>query len=262
MQETIDVSDMEGRAENVVCDRFTGTEWVNASTHVPTEKQISILVNRQILVNILCTPNKLNFLVIGYLYAEGIISGISDVASMRVCDEESEVDVRLSNAEFEVPQVRTLTSGCTGGVAFKIEGEKVESDLFVPPEKMLSQMKQFQEQMDLYRISGGVHTSALSDTENLLVISEDIGRHNTLDKVQGECLMKKLETRDRLLLCTGRVSSEMLLKASRMQVPIIASLTSPTGRAISLARDLGVTLVGYARGNRLTVYSYPERLGR
>ncbi|MBT4511560.1 MAG: sulfurtransferase FdhD, partial [Chloroflexi bacterium] len=142
------------------------------------------------------------------------------------------------------------------------EGERVESNLVVSPEKVLSQMKQFQEQMDLYRISGGVHTSALSDPINLLVISEDIGRHNTMDKIQGECLVRKLETRDGLLLCTGRVSSEMLLKASRMQVPIIASLTSPTGRAVSLARDLGITLVGYARSNRLTVYSYPERLGR
>ncbi|MBT4512557.1 MAG: sulfurtransferase FdhD, partial [Chloroflexi bacterium] len=123
MQETIGVSDMEGLAENIVCDRFSDERWVNTSTHVPVEKAISIFVNRQALVTILCTPNKLNFLVIGYLYAEGIISGISDVASMRVCDEESEVDVRLNNAEFELPQVRTITSGCTGGVAFITEGE-------------------------------------------------------------------------------------------------------------------------------------------
>ena len=262
MQETIGASNLKNLAEDVVCDRFSDKGWEKTSTHVPVEKEVSVFVNQHILVTILCTPNKLNFLVIGYLYAEGIISGIGDVTSMRVCDEESEVDVRLSNAEFEVPQVRTLTSGCTGGVAFKVEGERVESYLVVSPEKVLSQMKQFQGKMDLYRISGGVHTSALSDTENLLVISEDIGRHNTLDKVQGECLMKRLETRDRLLLCTGRVSSEMLLKASRMQVPIIASMTSPTGRAVSLARDLGVTLVGYARGSRLTVYAHPERLGR
>ncbi|MBM3132284.1 MAG: formate dehydrogenase accessory sulfurtransferase FdhD [Chloroflexi bacterium] len=253
---------MEDLSENVVCDRFSEMGWVNTSAHVPVEKQISIFVNCQALVNILCTPKKLNFLVIGYLYAEGIISGIDDIASMRVCDEESEVDVRLRNTEFRVPQARTLTSGCTGGVAFRTEGEKVESDLVVSPEEVLSLMKQFEEQMELYRLSGGVHTSALSDTQNLLVVAEDIGRHNTLDKILGECLVKGLETRDGLLLCTGRVSSEMLLKASRIQAPIIVSRTSPTGRAVSLARDLGVTLVGYARGNRLTVYAHPERLGR
>lgn len=262
MQGTIAVSNLRDLAVDIECDRFSENGWVNISTHVPVEKEIAIYVNRRPLVTILCTPNKLNFLVIGYLYAERIISGISDVASMRVCDEESEVDVRLTNAEFELPQVRTLTSGCSGGVAFKTDGERVESNLVVSPETVLSQMKQVLEQMELYRLSGGVHASALSDTRNLLVVSEDIGRHNTLDKIQGECLMKGLETRDRLLLSTGRVSSEMLLKASRMQAPIIVSRTSPTARAVSLAIDLGIALVGYARGDRLTVYSHPQRLGR
>jgi len=253
---------MEDLAEKVVCDRFSDKGWENTSTHVPVEKRVSIFVNRQSLVNILCTPSDLNFLTIGYLYAEGIISGISDVASIQVCEDESEVDVRLNSAEVKLPRVRTLTSGCTGGVAFETEGEKVESDLVISPEELLSLMKQFQEQMDLYRISGGIHTSALSDNQSLLVVAEDIGRHNTLDKILGECLMKGLDTRDKLLLCTGRVSSEMLLKASRIQAPVIASLTAPTGRAVSLALDLGVTLVGYARGNRLTAYAHTERLGR
>ena len=90
--------------------------------------------------------------------------------------------------------------------------------------------------------------------------SEDIGRHNTLDKIQGECLLKGLSTKDRLLLSTGRLSSEMLLKAAKMQVPVVVSRHSTTGTAVSLARDLGITLVGHARGNRLSVFSHPERL--
>ena len=122
-------------------------------------------------------------------------------------------------------------------------------------------MKGLQEQMELYRVSGGVHTSALSDTDNLLVVAEDIGRHNTLNKIQGECLLRGISTRDRLLLITGRISSEMLLKAARMQVPIVVSRRSPTGKAISLARDLGITLVGQARGSRLAVFTHEERLG-
>jgi len=253
---------MEDLAEKVVCDRFSDKAWISTSTHVPVEKRISIFINGQEFVNLLCTPSDLKFLVIGYLYGEGIISGIGDLASINVCEDESEVDVKLTNDEVILPQVRTITSGCTGGVAFEIEGEKVESGLVVQPEVVLSLMKRFQDQMDLYRISGGIHTSALSDIQNLLVVAEDIGRHNTLDKILGECIMRGIETKDKLLLCTGRVSSEMLLKASRIQAPIIASLTSPTGRAVSLARYLGVAVVGYARGNHLTVYAHPERLGR
>ncbi|MEW6425823.1 MAG: formate dehydrogenase accessory sulfurtransferase FdhD, partial [Bacillota bacterium] len=170
-------------------------------------------------------------------------------------------DVRLKNPEYKLPTLRTLTSGCGGGATFKTQGERIDSDLVVTPTEVLSLMKQLQEKMELYRLSGGVHTSALADPKNLLVVAEDIGRHNTLDKIQGECLARGLSTRDRLLLTTGRVSSEMLLKAAKMQVPIVVSRHSPTGRAVSLARELGIALVGYARGSRFLVYSHPERLG-
>jgi len=253
--------DLKGVAPAIVFDRFSNEGWSRTSDHVPSEIALAIYVNRQELVTILCTPTKLNCLVLGFLYAEGIISGIDDVASMRVCEEESLADVMLSDTEYKLPTHRTLTSGCGGGATFKTQGQRVNSDLVASPEEVLSLMKQLQKQMALYRLCGGVHTSALSDTKNLLVVAEDIGRHNTLDKIQGECLLRGLATRDRLLLKTGRISSEMLLKAARMQAPVVVSRHSPTVSAVSLARDLGITLVGHARGSRLSVYSHPERLG-
>lgn len=262
MQEAIGVSNMKGVAAEIVCDRFSDGGWVRTSVHVPGEVELTIYVNQQELVTILCTPTKLNCLVLGFLYAEGIISGIGDVVMMRVCEDESLADVRLKNPEYQLPTQRTLTSGCGGGAVFKTHGQKVDSGLVAAPTEVLSLMKQLQERMELYRLSGGVHTSALSDTRNLLIVAEDIGRHNTLDKIQGECLARGLSTRDRLLLTTGRVSSEMLLKAAKMQAPVVVSRHSPTGSAVSLARDLGIALVGHARGGRLLVYSHPERLGR
>jgi FdhD protein len=252
---------MTGVAVDVVCDRFSDETWVRTPVHVPVERELTIYVNLRELVTILCTPTKQNFLVLGFLYSEGIISGMNDVMMMRVCDEESEVDVRLTNPAFELPVKRRLTSGCGGGASFTTEGKKVDSNLVVAPAEVLALMKQLQERMDLYQLSGGVHTSALSDTKSLLVVSEDIGRHNTLDKIQGECLATGIATKDRLVLTTGRVSSEMLLKAARMQAPVVVSRHTPTGTAVSLARDLGVALIGRAGGNRLTVYSHPERLG-
>jgi FdhD protein len=262
MQKAIGVSDMKGAEADVACHRFSDGGWVSASVYLPSEMELTIYVNQQELVTILCTPTKLNCLVLGFLYGEGIISGIGDVAIMRVCEDESLADVRLTNTGYKLPRQRTLTSGCGGGAVFKTHGQKVDSGLVAAPAEVLSLMKRFQERMDLYRISGGVHTSALSDTGNLLVVAEDIGRHNTLDKIQGECLARGLSTRDRLLLTTGRVSSEMLLKAAKMQAPVVVSRHSPTGIAVSLARDLGIALVGHARGGRLLVYSHPERLGR
>lgn len=260
-QEAIGKLDLKGVTPEVVFDRFSSKGWGRTSIHLPSEMALAIYVNRQELVTILCTPTKLNFLVLGFLYTERIISGIGDVASMRVCEEESLADVMLSNPEYELPTQRTLTSGCGGGTTFKTQGQRVESDFVATPKEVLSLMKQLQEQMVLYQLCGGVHASALSDTKNLLVVAEDIGRHNTLDKIQGECLLRGLRTRDRLLLSTGRISSEMLLKAAKMQAPFVVSRHSPTGAAVSLARDLGISLVGHAHGSRLSVYSHPERLG-
>jgi FdhD protein len=252
---------MTGVAAEIVCNRFSEAGWTSTSAHVPLERELTVYVNLRELVTILCTPTKLNYFVLGFLYSEGIISGMGDVMMMRVCDEESEVDVRLSNPELELPTKRRLTSGCGGGASFITQGERVDSALVATAKEVLSLMKLLQEQIDLYRPSGGMHTSALADTKQLLVVAEDIGRHNTLDKIQGECLLRGVSTRDRLVLTTGRVSSEMLLKAAKMQVPVIVSRHSPTGTAVSLARDLGIALAGHARGNRLLVYSHPERLG-
>jgi FdhD protein len=261
MQAAVDVSDMKGVAAEVACDRYSDEGWVKTLVHVPIEREVTVYVNLRELVTILCTPTKLNFLVLGFLYSEGIISGMGDVVMMRVCDDDMMADVRLSDPEYELPTRRTLTSGCGGGATFTTEAHRVDSDLVVTPTEVLSLMKQLQERMELYRFSGGVHASALADTGSLLAVAEVIGRHNTLDKIQGECLLRGLSTKDELLLSTGRISSEMLLKAARMQIPVVVSRHSPTASSVSLAGDLGIALVGHARGNRLLVYSHPERLG-
>ncbi len=261
-QERQDLEGIGGVSPDMSVDRFTDEGWVSTSTHVPSEMDLTIYVNQQELVTVLCTPTKLNCLVLGFLYDEGIISSMKDIASMRVCEDDSLADVRLTNPDFQAPKLRTLTSGCGGGATFKTEGFRLSSDLVVAPHRMLSLMKQFQDRMDMYRASGGVHASALSDGNKLLVVAEDIGRHNTLDKIQGECLLRGLSTKDSVLLTTGRISSEMLLKAAKMQVPLIVSRTSPTERAVTLGKDLGIALAGYARANRMLVYAHAERLGR
>jgi FdhD protein len=252
--------DLKGIDPEVVFYRFSRERWDSSSVHVPSEMALAIYVNRQQLVTILCTPSKLNCLVLGFLYAEGIISGMNDVASLRVCEEDSMAEVTLKDPNSKLPTHRTLTSGCGGGATFKTQEQKVDSDVVLAPQEVLALMKGLQEEMELYRLCGGVHASALCDTKNLLVVAEDIGRHNTLDKIQGECLLKEISTKDRLLLSTGRLSSEMLLKAAKMQVPVVVSRHSITGSAVSLAHDLGIALVGHARGSRLSVYSHPERL--
>ena len=117
-----------------------------------------------------------------------------------------------------------------------------------------------QQRATLYARSRGVHTAALSDGEKLIVLAEDVGRHNTIDKVRGACLIEQIDPRDKVLLCTGRISSEMVNKAARMGCPIVVSRTTPTSLAVQLAQTWNITMVGYVRGNALNVYTHPGRI--
>jgi len=250
-----------GVTPDVTCNFFSEKGWSREQVPIPAEMELTIYVNRQEVVTVLCTPAKLNQLVIGFLYSGGIISGLQDIAMLRVCAEEPIADVRLRDGlAYQEPAGRTLTSGCGRGVSFKKDFKKVSSSLTVTPEDVLALMKQLYEQQNLFQRGGGIHCSALCDRSQILVLAEDIGRHNTLDKIVGECLMRKIPTQDCILLTTGRISSEMLAKAARMQAPIVVSRGSPTDRAVALGNELGVTVIGYARGNRLSVFSCEERV--
>jgi formate dehydrogenase accessory protein FdhD len=136
----------------------------------------------------------------------------------------------------------------------------VESDVRISPEQLGILLNQLQSRDSLYARAGGVHASALSDGKELLVITEDIGRHNTLDRLRGECLMRGIDPNGLILLTSGRVSSEMINKAVQMGSPLVASRTSPTSLTVALARAWNITLCGYVRRNRMKVYAHPERL--
>jgi FdhD protein len=117
------------------------------------------------------------------------------------------------------------------------------------------------ESQELYRDTGGVHTSALSDGNRIVFAADDIGRHNTLDKIAGMCLMQNVWPENRILITTGRISSEMLQKAAQLNAPILISRTSPSSLSIEMAQRYGITLIGYARKHRFNVYSNGQRIG-
>ena len=238
------------------------TGWRTNPAVLGEEVALTLFLDRVELVTLMCTPEKLNFLVAGFLRSEGLIDRLDDIALMRVCDEERVADVRLLRPGKSTGR-RILTSGCGGGVTFD-DGDSlpsVLSDLRIDPTSLLTCMKAMLRLSPDPAERGGTHVSALSDGEQLLVVARDVGRHNTLDKIWGECLFRELSPEGKLLLTTGRLSSEMMAKAAKMGVPIAVSVNSPTSRSVRLAEELGITAVGYARGSRMSVYSHPERLG-
>lgn len=224
----------------------------------------TIYVNGQELATLLCTPDKMSFLVLGFLASEGIIQSLDDIALLRICEDEGNVaDVRLKNESLSLPRKQVLLSGCGGGVTFNdlsASRTPLDSSLSISPSQILKLMRLLYQEAEAYRAAGGIHASALSNGERLLVVAEDVGRHNTLDKIRGECMLKGIPTKERIILTTGRISSEMVNKAVGMETPILISRTSPTDLAVRLADSWGITLVGYARGKRMNLYTHPERI--
>jgi len=157
-----------------------------------------------------------------------------------------------------LPTERILTSGCGGGITFRIDHRlfpRLSSRLRVSPSQLTARMRDLFAAAVLYKASRGIHGAALCDGDGLLITAEDVGRHNAVDKIKGEALLRGIPTEDRILLSTGRVSSEMLLKAARMGVPIVASRTSPTEMAVGLAEQLNITVCGYVRPDSLNLYA-------
>ena len=227
------------------------------------ESPLTIFVNGREMVTLLCTPDKLQFLILGHLYFQGLIQNPEDVASITVCPDEPIAQVTLVAEDVALPPPRVLPSGCGSAPSLTSQSDSLaplESALQVKASELIALMGSLAEAAELYRAHGGVHISGLADRNKLLVTAEDIGRHNTLDKIQGECLYRRLATQDRILLTTGRLSSEMVDKAALMRVPIAASRNSPTERAVAVADRLGMTLVGYLRGEQLSVYTHHARI--
>lgn len=191
-------------------------------------------------------------------------AGLDEELHMPTCAEAGgSIAVQLKRPAPMLPERRVLTSGCGGGITFDdVLGDRppLHSDLRVEATQIVALMRELNYQARLYRQSRGVHTSALSDGERLLVLAEDVGRHNTLDKIRGEVLLQGLPTKDRILLTSGRISSEMITKARKMEVPIVVSRTSPTATSVRLAESWNMTLIGYVRAPQLRVYTGAERV--
>ena len=232
---------------------------------VPAEAVVPLHVNGAPLVRLMCTPVQLEDLAVGFLFTEGMIETADEVEEVRVAelpDGGPWIDMWMRH-DVAVPDLRTITSGCSGGTIFgdaTADQEPVASDLRVTPDQVTRLLAELGQSAGLYKRAGGLHTAALADPAGLVCVAEDIGRHNALDKIAGACLRRGKPLASHLLLTTGRISAEMVTKAARMRVPVIVSRTSPTSLSIDLAQRWAITLIGYTRRRSFRVYTGEERV--
>ncbi len=227
------------------------------------EAQVCISVNGDELATFMASPTDLERMAVGFLANEGIIQSMADVRHLHLSKNGTCVDVWLHDMNFEKPRKFIITAGCGGGVTFddlSAQHEPLISDLTVTPEQLASLMRQTHLGAELYQQARGIHTAVLATPTQILLQVEDIGRHNCLDKLRGAALLDGFETEGKILVSSGRISSEMINKARRLSTPIVCSRTSPTSLSVALAEAWNITIVAYLRQDRMRIYTHPKRV--
>ncbi|MEJ2182177.1 MAG: formate dehydrogenase accessory sulfurtransferase FdhD [Nitrospirota bacterium] len=246
------------RTQKVI--KVTGDARAEVEDLVALERRLRVRVNGSERLSLYCTPLMVRELVVGLLVTEGVAEGVCAERMSIVYGEEITVDVA---AEGRVStKGASVTSGCVGGISFeKKHTTRARSDpMRMGAGRLLDVFGRFQHRSDLYNSTGCVHSAALSDGEDILCHAEDIGRHNAVDKVIGYALLEELGFSGRLMLASGRLSSEIVSKCARWGIPLVVSRTAPTALALDIAEESGVTVVGFARGRRFNIYTHPERI--
>jgi FdhD protein len=244
-------------------------ELVNVEQMVSEEAPLTIYLNGKELVTMLCSPNEEKYLTLGFLISEGMIHDIRTITNFTIDNERGLIWVEADTVFPNVANTylkRCLTACCgRGRTGFYFANDArtiktIESDLKISAPEILHYSVMLEEMSATYHITHGVHCGALAAKGEFLLYSEDIGRHNVFDKLYGKCLEKNLTTADKVIVFSGRISSEILIKVSKMAVPLIIARAVPTSLAIGLAEDLGITLVGAAKGESFYVYTHTGRV--
>ncbi|WP_099222506.1 formate dehydrogenase accessory sulfurtransferase FdhD [Listeria costaricensis] len=237
---------------------------------VAVEYPLTIYLNGAELVTIVCSPDYLEDLVVGFLTSEGIVRSPADIDRIELIESSGHAQVTASfvnqfNAKYRAK--RYITSCCgksRENFYFQADASLLEThndtNVRLTPDAIFHLMDTFEASSATFQETGGVHNAALCSTEQLLVSRMDIGRHNALDKIYGYSLVHQLAVEDKVIAFSGRISSEILVKTAKIGCGILLSRSAPTELAVKMAEELNLTTVGFIRHNRFNIYSGAERI--
>lgn len=234
------------------------------------EYPLTIFLNGKKLATLLCSPENLKALTIGFLRTEGLITTKEDIASFNLNEEKGIAEVVTKNKDsvregffskkIDLDSIKDKSDDGITSFLDALNCKPVLSNAEINTNKIFEFMRRNLDYSDVFKNTGGVHCVALCDSEEMLVVYEDVARHNALDKVIGESLMRGIFFKDKAVILSGRVSLEMILKAAKLKIPIIISKSAPTSLSVALAKKLNITLVGFVRGNKMNIYANGYRV--
>ncbi|MBI5519352.1 MAG: formate dehydrogenase accessory sulfurtransferase FdhD [Desulfovibrio sp.] len=233
------------------------------------EVPLTIYLNGREVVTLLCTGKYPRHLAVGFLKSDALLTDPSQLVDVDITDEEARITARVTVSHDPWADGRTIqrsiTSGCGKGTNFDrnvatISRRRVTNDLKVTPAQILALAEELKRRSTLYGRTRGCHNSSLCTPGEMLLFREDIGRHNAIDMIVGECFLEGIPTEDKMIVSTGRVASEILLKTVRIGVSVMASTAVATSFSVELARKIGMTLIGNIKADSFWVYSDPGRI--
>lgn len=240
--------------------RYVKGQMSQSERSVVQEFPLRLTVNGRELTTLVASPHQLHFLVAGFLRNQGFVETLDDFLTLGICEDFGAANIHLKS---EIPEklVPTLTSGCGTGITFNLAGTelrpKQQQGVFYPSEAVLSLMQDLNRVTEMYRSHGGIHSAAVGDDSGLLMHAEDLGRHNTFDRLAGEALFRDVDLTGKMLATSGRVSTEMVAKAIRLGIVLIATRTSPTNKAIEMCEAAGISMIGYMKGDSFEIFFKP-----
>jgi FdhD protein len=257
--------------------RIHGPECEDREDLITEEISLRLLAEHRRIAVLMCSPGDLEDLIRGFFYTNGFIQAADQIR--RIVINRATWSAFIELAPEIDPEALRLSGviGSACGATLPTDGDEetwrgeerpddggdsevVDSGWQASSRRISDFMEEFRKRSEIHRQTGGVHAAALADHTGVLVFREDIGRHNAVDKVIGAYLVKENSFKDRILLTSGRLSSEILQKVQRCRLPIVVSRSAPTDRSVALARERNITLIGFARGRRMNIYSGEERI--
>lgn len=229
------------------------------------EEPVEFLLNGKNLVTFMCTLEELKELAIGHLYSRGIIKNADEISSLGACKDLKMIfGTTTQEVDFNGIELNTvLQSGCGSGVKFNnsiTKLPKIKSDFHISLDTIKERAVEMFSQAYMYKQYGGMHCAAVSDGKEIIALCEDVGRHNAVDKVIGKALLLDVDFSQSMIITTGRISTDMVLKAANIACPLIASRSIPTTSALELANKLGITVIGRVVSSKPVIYMYEERI--
>lgn len=231
--------------------------------NIIVEYPLTIFINNKEFITLLCSPKSLENLAIGFLESEGIINKKENINNIKIDVKNGMIYIDLNKTHKLAEKLmgkRTITSGCGKGTIFynvidSFKTKKINNNVKADKKIFCELMSEFNEKSEMFIKTGGVHSCALCNKNKILLFEEDIGRHNAVDKIFGKSLLENINLKEKILITSGRITSEIIIKAAKREIPIIVSRSAPTNLAIDIAKELNITLIGFARGKKLNMYT-------